>query len=124
MNEEMTRSTGANRGGCLVALALILLPGVVAMVWSGPLPSEELPYALLYGLLLAIPFGYLALDGTRDWRPWFVAIVFTALFWSAFIGSAIIGTRDQSGVNFGMGMVMLASPFVTTLAAWLSNRRR
>ena len=124
MNEETTSSTGANRGGCVVAIALILLPGLAAMVWSGPLLGEELPYALFYGLLLAIPFGYLALDGTRHWLPWFVAVAMTVGFWGALIGSAIISAREQSGVNFGMGLVMLASPILTTLSAWLANRKR
>jgi hypothetical protein len=88
------------------------------------MPGEEWPFALFYGLLLAIPFGYLALDGTRDWLPWSVAIALTALFWGALIVSVIVSLRDHSGVNFGMGLVMLASPFITTLGAWLAKRRR
>jgi hypothetical protein len=108
----------------MVALALVFLPGVVVSMFAGPIPAEEWPFALLYGLLLAAPFAYLGLDGTKDWLPWLVAVLLTALFWGALAASVIISAREQSGVNIGMGMAMLASPFVTTLGTWAANRHR
>ena len=86
------------------------------------MPSEEWPFQLFQGVLLAIPFGYLAIGGTRDWLPWSVASLLTVLIWGAYIVSIISSARDHSGVNFGMTLVMLMSPFVTTLAAWFANR--
>jgi hypothetical protein len=124
MIEETTSSTDPNRGGCVVSLALILLPGIATSVWRGSMPGEEWLTALFHGLLLAIPFGFLALDGTRHWLPWFVAIVLTLLFWGALIASIIVSAHNHSGADIGMALVMLASPFVTTLAAWLANRMR
>ena len=51
-----------------------------------------------------------------------VAAVLSACFWGGLIVSAIISARDQMGVNFGMILVMLASPFVVTTGAWLAVR--
>lgn len=105
-------------GGCSVALALVLLPGVLLSVLTGPLPAEEWPFAFFYGLLLAIPFAYLALAGTRHWLPWLVAIVLTVLFWGAFTASLM-----KTGVDVRSALVMLASPLLITVGAWLANRR-
>jgi len=123
MGEPAQGSKAPIRSGCIFALALIFLPTVVITLWDGPLPSEEWPFELFYGVLLALPFGYLALDGTKKWLPWVVAHVLTALFWGALIVSTVISAEDQTGVNFRMGLVMLTSPFVTTFGAWLANRR-
>ncbi len=123
MSELTQRSTGPSRIGCVFALALIFAPAIAVTLWVGQLPGEEWPFALFYGVLLALPFGYLALDGTKNRLPLLVVIVLTALFWGALIVSTVNGARDQTGVNFGMGLIMLASPLVTTLGAWLANRR-
>lgn len=115
-------SSEPSRVGCIFALALILVPGIVSSVLRGPV-GEDWPFALFYGFLLAVPFAYLGLDGTRDRIPWLVAVVLSCLFWGALIVSVIVSAREQSGVNFGMGLVMLASPFVITAAAWACNRQ-
>lgn len=114
---------GPSRSGCIFALALIFLPAIIATLSVGSLPSAEWPFALFEGVLVALPFGYLAMDGAKNWLPWLIAIVLTALFWGAVEVSAVISARDQTGVNFGMLPVMLASPFVITFGAWLANRR-
>ena len=108
-----------SRIGCVVAFALLFVPGVVVSL-LGHMPGEEWPFELFYGVLLAIPFAYLGLEGTKAWFPWIVAATLTACFWGALIASVIISVRDRSGVNFGMGLVMLASPFVVTAAAWFA----
>jgi hypothetical protein len=121
--QDPTEPPQSGCGGCSVALALVFLPGVVLSVLTGPLPGEEWPFALFYGLLLAVPFAYLALDGTRHWLPWLVATLLTALSWGALSASVISSARDQTGANIGMGLLMLASPVVITVGAWLANRR-
>lgn len=116
-------STEPSRFGCVIAVALVFVPAVAVSLLSGPLPGEEWLFALFFGLLLALPFAYLGLSGTRDWLPWIVVIVLTALFWGAFTTSVILSARSQTGVNMAMGLVMLAAPFVTTMGAWIANRR-
>ena len=83
------------------------------------MPGEEWPFALIWGVLLAAPFGYLGLDGTKDWFPWTVAVGLTVLIWGAFIAIAI---RSAPGVNFGAALAMLAAPIVVTAAAWACNQ--
>jgi hypothetical protein len=121
MSASEQDTTAPSRSGCLVALGLVFLPALAASLVG--LPGGELPSTLFFGLLLAAPFAYLALDGAKDRRPWLVASALTALFWGALIVSVFMSTRDETGVNIGMGLVMLASPFVITLGAWLANRR-
>ncbi|WP_395622240.1 hypothetical protein [Sphingomonas daechungensis] len=120
----MTAGKGSrepSRIGCIIALALILVPGIVSSVLRGPV-GEDWPFAILYGVLLAVPFGYLALEGARNWMPWIVAIALTACFWGALIGSSIFSARHHTGVYFGMGLVMLASPIIVTFSAWAAVR--
>ena len=81
-----------------------------------------MPGLLLHGAILALPFGYLALDGIKPWLPWLVVIGLTILFWGAYLASVIISARDRSGVNFGMLLVMLASPFVIIACAQAAVR--
>jgi len=82
--------------------------------------GEEWPFALFHGLLLAIPFGYLGLEGGKAWLPWIVAVGLTACFSAALILSILASVRDQSGANIGMGWLMIAWPFVVTGGAWLA----
>ncbi len=63
MSEHDHASTAPSRAGCVIALALVLVPFITASVLRG-LPGEEWPFAIFWGLLLAAPFGYLALEGT------------------------------------------------------------
>ena len=118
---ERTSTSDQWRGGCWIALALAVTPILVIAVWPhGLVLSEEWPFALFWGVVLAIPFAYLGLEGTKAWFPWIVAVALTACFWGALIASVIMSVRDRSGVNFGMVLVMLASPFVVTVGAWFA----
>ena len=116
MNGPTQEASGA-RIGCLVAVVLLLAPGLLASILVG-MPGGEWPVALFWGLLLAAPFGYLGLDGTKDWLPWTVTVGLTALFWGAFIASLIL---SGPGVNLGSALAMLAAPIFITAAAWMSN---
>ena len=117
MNEPAPLPSEPSRAGCLVAAVLILVPAVISFLRWGEMPAAELPIALFWGALLATPFGYLALEGPKSSLPWLVASGLTACFWGALIISAIFSARDKTGVNFGMGLIMLASPIVVTYAA-------
>lgn len=92
--------------------------------FSGPLAGEDWPFAIFCGVLLALPFGYLALEGPTSLRPWIVALLVTACFWGLIIVMIFLSARDQSGVNFGIVPIALASPVVVTIAAWLALDNR
>ena len=77
---------------------------------------------LMLGVLFTLPFGYLALEGTKAWFPWVVAIVLTGFFWGVLILSVVDGARNSSGVNFEMIPVLLASPILITCSAWAAVR--
>ena len=114
MSEPEPTSDELSRLGCLIAAALIFLPLIVIAWTDGDQLSDEWMPLILNGLIIALPFGYLALDGTKSWLPWLVAIGLTALFWGALVVSALQGT----GVNFAMIPAMFASPFVITGCTW------
>jgi hypothetical protein len=99
-----------------VALCLVFLPSVAMWVFDGPLPADEWPFALLWGAIFALPFGYLAL-ATRAWIPWAITGLLTACVWGALIAAVLISVREQPGVNFYLVPFMLAAPIVITVAA-------
>ena len=122
MSEPAPHSTDPSRVGCVAALALGLLPAVLAYWLEGSIPAEEWVWLLLLGLFLALPFGYLALEGTKASLPWVVAIGLTGCFWGVLIVDAVVSARNASGVNFGMIPLLFSSPIVVTLAAWAAVR--
>jgi hypothetical protein len=119
VSDEDLRSFKVFPTGCAFSIALLIVPGLVAFSFDH-LTGEDWPFALFYGVLFAFPFGYLALEGIKAWLPWVVAIVTTACFWGALIVSILMSVRDKSGVNFGMGLLMLASPLIVTACAWVA----
>lgn len=121
--QDLTEDSRSGCAGCSVAVALVFLPGVLLSVLTGPLPGAEWPVALFFGLLVAVPFAYLALSGTTAWLPWVVTTLLTVLFWGASATSVLISARHQTGLNVWIVVVMFASPFVITFAAWLASRR-
>ena len=115
MTEPEPISDEPSRLGCLIAAAIVFLP-LAAFAWTdGEQISDQWMPLIFNGLMLALPYGYLALDGTKARLPWLVAIGLTILFWGALFVSALIG---GPGVNFGMVLVMLASPIVITSCTW------
>ena len=54
--------------------------------------------------------------------PWLVALVLTAIVWSAYFISVLISVRDKTGANIGMGLIFAVSPFVIAGAALLANQ--
>jgi hypothetical protein len=117
------------RGGCVLALAFGALTvaaffGTEFAVFGPPRGefSEEWPILLVWVLFAGAPFGFLALMGVRTMLPWLVAAILTVFFWGALFASVLIAARDQTGANIGMGLLMLASPFVIGGAAWIAAK--
>jgi len=103
------------RGGCFLALAPFLAPLFVVAVWpDGLVLAKEWPFLLLWGLLLALPFGYLALDGTKDWLPWSVAAFLTLGCWGVLL--------KFGGPGLGAALISFAIPLFITATAWGTNR--
>lgn len=127
---EQTSDSGEpppSRVGCLFAAALVFAPFAIYALAGGPELSYEFFPLLLFGISLALPFGYVALEGTKAWLPWLVVIGLTIVFWGATVGYAIIGARNQIGVPIALGLVIFAFPIVITVFAWAAvqhTRRR
>ena len=109
---ELASSDEPSRLGCVLALCLALLPGIAGAIIR-PSPAEEWPFDLFWGVIFALPFGYLAL-ATRRWVPWVFTAILTVCIWGALI---IVTVRGEPGVNFGIALLMLAAPIVITAAA-------
>lgn len=128
---------GPGLGGC--ALALAIGPAVVigeALAFSA-LTDRPLDWApagevrLVQIAIVAAPFLLLSLAGTRDRLPWLVALALTLALWgySLFDSVRYQWSGDRSGANIGLGLIMLASPWVIAavsmgLYAWRRRRRR
>lgn len=120
MSDADPGSRQPSRKGCIVALALIPVPGMIAFL-LGHLPGQSWPFALFNGVFLAVPFGYLALEGTKAWLPWVVATALSSCFWGALIADAHISAREGTGSDFSVGLIIIVlSPLVTTTGAWMA----
>ena len=82
---------------------------------DGTLGSIDAPdVAVLHIIFTSLPLAALALAGSRSRLLWAIASALTAGFWIYFIlqiwGDSLSGF--EGGANIGLGLIMLASPFL------------
>lgn len=65
-------------------------------------------------MLVAAPYLVLALTGARRVLPWIVGLAMTLSLWgyALYSGVSYRWDPDGSGANIGLGLMMLASPFI------------
>jgi uncharacterized membrane-anchored protein YitT (DUF2179 family) len=113
----------------LVALAVLIGAAVVIignvaislalrhpLIDDGSFGSIDAPdVALLQFFDAGLPLLLLAFRNVRRRRFWLTAIILTAAFWSYFLAHIWQDslTGFAGGANIGLGLIMLASPFVT-----------
>ena len=84
---------------------------------------------LLQMVIVSIPFLMLAMGRVRARLPWLTGLALTAALWGYYLyeGVRYQWSGDTSGVNFGLVLIMLASPVLISLAciaAVVVDRRR
>ena len=84
--------------------------------------SEEWGVFLFQVLLVAAPFGLLAVAGVGGRWPWGVALVLTAMFWGIYLAVALSSRGDGTGANIGLGLLMLGSPVIVVAAGFLTAK--
>ena len=138
MSETSNPSQNPDQRAGYVAATLIGLFTVglfygALLLFLGPapaLPPAEWPYLaltiLVQFILAASPFYFLARTGVHSRAAWLTAITLTLIFWTALFVSVLVSLRDRTGVNIGMGWIMLLSPLLigggARLAAQLTRR--
>lgn len=85
--------------------------------------ADEWAVFLFQMLVVATPFFLLALLGVRARTPWLVGIALTAAFWGLLLYVGVTSYGDGTGANIGLGLLMLASPFVISGATLVAGRR-
>lgn len=119
MKEPTRVSDEPSRLGCLAALSLSFLPLAIMWVNSGDAPTSELLFLLPQGFLLALPFWYLGLEGSKARLPWLVAIGLSVLFGGALIASVVINRWRGTGVDFLTPLIVIfMAPIFTTYVVW------
>jgi hypothetical protein len=137
MPEASPDEGGPNPPGCALALAAgpaVVAAQALAFAWLTGRPldlDQEWGVLLVQVAIVAAPFLLLSLAGTRDKLPWLAAAFLTLALWGwvLFDGVRYQWSGDKSGANIGLGLIMLASPFVITgasmgLYAWRQKRRQ
>jgi len=121
----------ANRTpGCgsaiLVSIAIFGMIAGCAVLLGGDLASfsEEWPILILWYCMIAAPFGVLAIRGIDDAVAWSTAISLTLVFWGGLFYSAFESAADQSGVNIGYALLMLASPVIIIAISLIVAKER
>ena len=91
--------------------------------------QEEWGVLLWQVLIVAAPFGLMALFGIRDRSAWLLGIILTALPWGYYLYDGIRYqlSNDTSGANIGLGLILMVSPIFISiacfaLAAWQRER--
>ena len=88
--------------------------------------GEEWGVFLFQMVLVAVPFGLLALAGIRHKAPWIMGGALTAALWGYYLFDGIRYqlSGDRSGVNFGLAFLMLASPVIISGACLVTAQFR
>jgi hypothetical protein len=112
--------------GCIYAVAIgvltvAIVSGAFSLLTGQPLNlAEEWSVFLFQMLIVAAPFGLLALMGIGNRLPWLVGLAPTLALWGydLFDGVSYQWHPDGTGANIGLGLVMLVSPFVIAAACF------
>ena len=104
--------------------------GLFSLLTGRPLNlAEEWGVFLVQMLIVAAPFGLLAILGIASRLPWLVGLALTISLWGyvLFEGVSYQWHPDGSGANIGLGLFMLVSPvFIAGIClgahAWLRRR--
>ena len=120
MNQSESAPARSRWLGCLLApvIGAAVVVGVNAAFWlitGQPLAvGDEWDIYLFQMLLIAAPFGVLALAGVNGKGPWLAGGALTALFWGDYLYAGIHYqlSGDRSGADIGLGIIMLISPVV------------
>lgn len=80
-------------------------------------------------VIVAIPYLALAFAGARTLLPWLVGLALTLSLWgyALYSGVSYQWHPDGTGADIGLGLIMMASPFLFTpivLAVHAWQRRR
>lgn len=123
-NPSEQRRTG--KPGCLLAFLIGLL--VVAFIQAGfwvlagspPNPMEDWGRYLFQAALIAVPFGFLVLNGVSAKTPWITAVLLTAVVWGFVLAATF--QRPWRANDMGLALLTLLSPVITTAGAFAADR--
>jgi hypothetical protein len=93
----------------VVALESVLFDSLTGRHWAFGDDVEPVNV-----LIVAIPYLGLALAGARRLRPWIVGLALTLSLWgyALYSGVSYQWNPDGTGADIGLGLIMLASPFI------------
>jgi hypothetical protein len=105
-------------------LTVVIATGVISIVDRRPLNlADEAPMFLLQIILVALPFLFMAFLGIVGRVPWLVGIGLTAALWGYALYDALSGGSDGGRMNYGLSLLLLASPILITFACLIPGRR-
>lgn len=122
MNGSSDRRLAGN-SGCILALGIGVVTvtsvtGAFSLLTGAELNlDEEWSIFLFQMLLVAAPFGFLALAGVTAKAPWIAGAILTATFWGLYLADGL-ARRGAGGANIGLGLLMLLSPLMIGAGAF------
>jgi hypothetical protein len=110
----------------ICGLAIVLIAnGATDIVLGQPLFADgaygsiDAPdVAVMHLVGASLPMVILALVGTRLRLVWMSAVLLTAIFWAFFVVQIWLDSLNnfEGGADIGLGLIMMASPFLILLA--------
>lgn len=105
--------------------AVLMVTGLISATWiyfrELTAISEEITVLLFNLVWLSIPFLMCVFTDRYFIVAWSTALVGTLLFWAAYVTSGMIA-EPAEGANIGMGILMLLSPIIISIACIISTR--
>ena len=83
-------------------------------------PSGGIVSLAIQLVVVAFPLLILAIIGITAKAPWLTGIALIVATWGFFLYETVV--RPSNGANFGLGMLLIASPFVITIICLIVAR--
>ena len=113
-----------------IGLAVVGLTSLGFSAATGRPLEGSLEIYLFQLTIVSLPFLVLAMGGVRARRPWLVGLLLTGALWGYYLFEGIRYqlSGDRSGANIGLGLLLLASPLLISIACIathaIAQRRR
>lgn len=85
--------------------------------------GDEFAMFAIQMVMVSVPFLLLALLGIRSRGPWLLGLGLTAILWGYYMFDSLSRRGDGSGANIGLGLLLVASPVLISVACVVAARR-
>ncbi|MGZ8336794.1 MAG: hypothetical protein ACXWU1_09050 [Allosphingosinicella sp.] len=125
MNLRIHRARAVLRALAIGVLVVTATAGIAAVagrpIGLGEL-NEALPVFAFQAFMVALPFLVLAMAGITARAAWLTGLALTVALWGYSLIDALVLATPERGANIGLGLIMLVSPVLISIACVATAR--